>query len=141
MNRVGIYERPLDPRLKPTWRMLWNQIRTFHGDEANRLAELLVMRGMDRGWSPRQLETLLTRLVERDSSQRPERQRHQENLAQVYGQGSAGRNSNIKCPALQCAKTPAGRERASLVEAGQGNCLATYAVGPSIAGPTRGGIA
>lgn len=95
---------PVYAALKPTWRLLWQQLRTFHGYAANRRAEQLVLRFMDRAWKTAQIEALLQRLIDRDSSPRDARQRH--SLARANGWGSAG-----QCPANRHAKTPAAREQ------------------------------
>lgn len=108
MSTASIYAEPaFDARLKPTWRMLWHQLRTFHSHDANLRAELLVMRAMSRRWPARRIEGLLQRLIDRDHAPREARQRHT-SLARANGRGSAG-----QCPASHGAKTPAAREQAS----------------------------
>lgn len=117
MNIAGIYG-PLraagfDPALKPTWRLLRHHLGVFHGPVANRRAERLLLRFLERGWPDRSIEQLLGRLVERDAEQRPERARHESRLARASGWvGSAG-----ECPASYGATTPAGQESGRLVEA------------------------
>lgn len=78
MSDSGVYEQPaLWAGLKPTWRLLWVQIRAFHGHRANVRAERLVMRAMDRNWASSRLETVFHQLLARDTEERAERQRHQ----------------------------------------------------------------
>ncbi|MCR6661866.1 MAG: hypothetical protein NVV60_01630 [Luteimonas sp.] len=121
-----------DPRLKPTWRVLRNQLRVFNGPEANHRAERLVLRFMDREWPADRLEALLTQLIARGESPRSERRRtgdafvtNQTRLAQAHRAGSAG-----QCPAPDIAKTPAGQKSVCLVEAAPAATGAT-------ASPTR----
>lgn len=78
MNPPDVYGQPaFDARLEPTWRMLWHQLRVFHGPRANLRAEKLVLRGMDRRWPATRLETLFERLIARDGAPRAERHRQQ----------------------------------------------------------------
>lgn len=65
-----------DPALKPTWRLLRNQVAVFCSCAANRRAERLVMRFMHRDWPEYRIEALLERLVARESAPRTERQRY-----------------------------------------------------------------
>lgn len=106
MNTAAIYDAAFYSALKPTWRLLWNQLRALHGQTANRRAEKLVLRFMARDWPAARIEALLARLIERDHTTRGERHRH--SLAQANGWGSAG-----QCPASHSAKTPAAREQVS----------------------------
>lgn len=78
MNAPFVLPAGFDPALKPTWRLLRNQVGAFCSAAANRRAERLVLRFMDRGWPEARLEQLLARVIERDDAPRCQRGRRRD---------------------------------------------------------------
>jgi len=101
----GIYEG--------SWRLLWQRIRVHLDAKAQRRAELIVMRGMDRKWHPERLRRLLKTLLEKAPAAAALTERraslrdhaNEFSLSRANGRGSAG-----QCPAPASAKTPAAHE-------------------------------
>jgi hypothetical protein len=95
-----------------SWRLLWHRIRVHLDAKAQRRAELIVMRGMDRNWHPEKLRRLLKRLLEKAptaaalSERRSSLRDHanDQSLSRANGRGSAG-----TVPRVHAAKTPAVR--------------------------------
>ena len=76
MSAAIVLPAGFDAALKPTWRMQRHWLGVFHSASANRRAERLVLRFMDRAWPEQRIEALLARLMERDSAPRCARQRN-----------------------------------------------------------------